>query len=354
MIESAEALAVLLRTSELVESSGRRSYADGDYVSATQLLASAVAQAPDRADLRLLLNRSIKKQIPRWHFRMMNDTIRNEAYQAAIEATVSPGAVVLDIGTGAGITAMMSARAGAGHVYSCESDPLLATLAREVIANNGLSNRVTVLNCHSQDIVVGDQMPDPANVLLTEIFDCGLLGESALVSIADASSRLMAGDGVLVPESGSVYGQLVESQSLHELNHVHEVAGFDVSVFNLVESCEYFRSDLHWYPHQLLSKPFRMFDFCFGAPSASDRVELQVPVVRTGRCHAIAFWFVLDLAPGVSLSSDPWEPATHWRQAIQTLRTPRELRAGEVRQLVASHDTERVRISFSEMNSTRT
>jgi hypothetical protein len=57
-----------------------------------------------------------------WHYRMLNDQARNEAYDRAIRRALllRPGAVVLDIGGGTGLLSMFAARAGARHVYCCE------------------------------------------------------------------------------------------------------------------------------------------------------------------------------------------------------------------------------------------
>ncbi|MDK1349185.1 50S ribosomal protein L11 methyltransferase [Streptomyces sp. 378] len=85
----------------------------------------------------------IQQAIPPWHFAMMNDRERNHAYREAIETTVRPGDLVLDIGTGAGVTALMAARAG-GNVVTCESNAYTAFLADRVISANGYGDRVTL------------------------------------------------------------------------------------------------------------------------------------------------------------------------------------------------------------------
>ena len=58
---------------------------------------------------------------------MLHDTSRNNKYEQAITAAVAAFVarsgrkpVVLDVGTGTGLLAMMAARAGAEHVYACE------------------------------------------------------------------------------------------------------------------------------------------------------------------------------------------------------------------------------------------
>ena len=49
------------------------------------------------------------------------------------------GKRVLDIGTGAGLLAMLAARNGAKSVTTCESVGVIAHLAREILAKNGMT-----------------------------------------------------------------------------------------------------------------------------------------------------------------------------------------------------------------------
>lgn len=52
--------------------------------------------------------------VQRWHFGMLNDWERNNAFYDALRALVQPGSFVIDIGAGTGLLGMMAARAGAG------------------------------------------------------------------------------------------------------------------------------------------------------------------------------------------------------------------------------------------------
>src|SRR5262249_4286565 len=105
--------------------------------------------------------------VPRWHFAMMADRRRNESYDAAIRRAV-PGKRVLDIGTGAGLLALMAARAGAAKVTSCEEVPLIAERARQNTIINGLSDRIAVIPMKSTSISVPATMRERAQVLVTE------------------------------------------------------------------------------------------------------------------------------------------------------------------------------------------
>src|SRR3546814_3282655 len=83
-------------------------------------------------NLRLLNGRLVE----RWHFPMVSDGPRNALYEQALRAAIDTDSVVLDIGAGSGLLSMMAARAGARHVIASESNPAMAELPREIIADN--------------------------------------------------------------------------------------------------------------------------------------------------------------------------------------------------------------------------
>jgi type II protein arginine methyltransferase len=292
-----------------------------------------------------LFNRTVRRLVPRWHFAMMNDEQRNAAYEEAIAATVRPGDLVLDIGTGSGLLALLAARAGAGAVITCEIEPLVAGVAEQIVAANGYEDTIKVVNLASTDLVAGVTMPARADVLVTEIFDCALLGEGVLPTLEHARRELLTPDARLIPGRGRLWGQLVESQRLRSQNHVSTACGFDVSMFNELNSVEYFSTYLENYPHRPLTEPFPLLqlDFEVDCPAGEDTVKV-VPTA-TGTCDAIAIWFELDLAPGVALSNGPQHHGTHWRQAVQTFGTPLSCDVGRPVPLRVAHDRERVHVT---------
>lgn len=56
---------------------------------------------------------------------MLNDTVRMNAFAEALRQSVRPDSVVVDIGTGPGIFAMLACRFGAGKVYAIETDDVI-------------------------------------------------------------------------------------------------------------------------------------------------------------------------------------------------------------------------------------
>lgn len=94
---------------------------------------------------------------------MLNDTYRNDCYDDGIKRAVEAfrdahgrAPVVLDIGCGTGLLALMAARAGAAHVIACEKLPGMAGLAQETVAENGLQDTVSVVPRASSELDAED------------------------------------------------------------------------------------------------------------------------------------------------------------------------------------------------------
>jgi ribosomal protein L11 methyltransferase len=62
----------------------------------------------------------------------------------AVEDELVPGMRVLDVGAGSGILSIAAARQGAAHVETIEIDPVAASVCRQNVERNGVSDRVTV------------------------------------------------------------------------------------------------------------------------------------------------------------------------------------------------------------------
>lgn len=260
-----------------------------------------------------------RRTIPRWHFAMLNDAERNEALTGSLAAVIPPGATVLDIGTGSGLLAMSAVRAGAGHVYTCELNPLLAEVAGQIITAQGMDDRITVISRASTGLRVGPglDLPAPVDVLVSEIVDCGLIGEALLPTIRHAREHLLRPGGLMIPSAGRIVGRLVGSEALVRLNQVTEAAGFDVSLLNVTSTRGHFPVRLDTWPHQLLSEQVELAAFDLTAdPLLPGSRPVRVTANATTQAHGLVAWFEMDLAPGMTLSNSPADTSSHWMQAF--------------------------------------
>ncbi len=180
----------------------------GDDAGAIKTFRRALEIDPCRIEARDSLDLVCHRIAPPWHFPMMADAARNRAYEAAI-SRVASGRRVLDIGTGAGLLAMMAARAGALDVATCEKEPAVASAAREVIERNGLSNHIRLHAKHSSQLQVGTDLDARADILVTETFASDLLSEAALPAIEHARRHLLTPDAIVIPSRISARGYLI-------------------------------------------------------------------------------------------------------------------------------------------------
>jgi type II protein arginine methyltransferase len=284
---------------------------------------------------------------------MLHDRERAELYDRAIRQVVGPDRRVLDIGTGTGLLSMMAARAGAREVTACEGQPAVAAVAEQIIRTAGHHQAITVVPKRSTAMRVPADMPARADVLITETIDCALLGEGILATIAHAREHLLTEDALILPSAGRVFAQLVESESLFRKNHVGELYGFDLSEFNRLSSMEYFDSRLRNHQWRPLSEPMEIFAFDFYRDGPDERrAEFVVSPTAEGSCHAIVFWFELDLVPGIGLTNAPGNPDSHWKQAVQCLPEPLQVRPGGELLLDARHDGASIHFTAVSMEET--
>eukprot|EP00729_Bicosta_minor_P013986 gene13986-6479_t len=167
---------------------------------------------------------SLVEAVNDFHFAMMNDHDRNAFYRDALKAAVKPTDTVLEIGTGSGLLAMLSAKAGAEHVYAIEANKHLTSLAEHIIGCNGLTDQITVVNKLSTQVDVEVDIPKRANVLVSEILGTLLLGESALSFIADVRDRLLEPDATIIPAAGCQFISCIESP---DIKSITSVSGWD-------------------------------------------------------------------------------------------------------------------------------
>ena len=192
-------------------------------------------------------NVAITSEIVPWHFPMMNDNVRNDAYEKALKTALKNGGVVLDIGSGSGLLSMMAARHGASKVTTCEEVSMVAEKAKIIIKRNGFSEKIDVINKLSTNLVIGADL-ERADILVTEIFDNGLLGEYAFVAIEHAKNHLLKPNAQLIPSGARVYAMCVESEEIYKNHRVETISNFDLSPFNQFSTYNY--SSYHIEKHE--------------------------------------------------------------------------------------------------------
>lgn len=169
---------------------------------------------------------------------MLRDDYRNSVYEAAIQKSIDSfrqhhnrNPIILDIGTGTGLLAMLCAKYGAEAVFAVEMFDLLAQTAQENVNRNGMGEKIMIIQGRSSDI---EALPVPVDIIVSELLDSALLGECVIPSHADAIARFMDPasyegpnsyplENRVVPHSAEMYATLVQSTEVNRMVSIHNL-----------------------------------------------------------------------------------------------------------------------------------
>lgn len=315
--------------------------AQGRLAEAVASYQRAVELMPTLVDANINLSAALHQLVPPWHMPMMNDTRRNEAYVEALTAAVMGETNVLEIGTGSGLLAMIAARLGARQVVTCEAVPLIAETARGIVAANGWESSVSVIAKMSKDVVIGVDLPQRANLLVSEILSSELLGEGVLASIEDAKRRLLEPNAKIIPATGSVVIALFGSDAIKKNMMVDDVLGFNLSGFNAIASRKRYvhRHDLDIGLLTDSTEAF-MFDFVQHDYFPAERKTLRIPITVAGCCYGVAQWIRLKLDDTVTFENHPSikTPASSWQTCFYRFPAPIHVHPGQTAIICAAHN----------------
>jgi protein arginine N-methyltransferase 1 len=257
---------------------------------------------------------------------MMADRVRMDAYAAALEQAVRPGSVVLDIGTGAGMMALLACRLGARKVYAIEPADVVHT-AREIARANGMGGRIEFI----QGLSTRLSLPERADVVVSDLRGALPLFGQHIPSIVDARVRLMAEGGVLIPRRDTLRAAVVAADDRHGklVGPWDEAArGFDFGIARRAAVNSWVRAKVR--PEQLLSDAatWAVLDY----PTITDpnvRGPLDWRASHTGTAHGFAMWFDAEVAENVGYTSGPHGTETVYSTAFFPWPRPVQLAAGD-------------------------
>jgi protein arginine N-methyltransferase 1 len=252
--------------------------------------------------------------------KMIMDRIRTSAYQQALARAIKPGDVVVDLGAGTVLFTLHACRLGAKLVHAIEPNPIIQ-VAREIVQANGFADRVAFHQAMSFDV----ELPQPADVVVTDPRGVLPLKERAIPTIIDARRRLLKPGGVLIPQRDTIWAALVEAPTIYDRDYDNPWRsandGFDMEAARRGTINGFSRHHLEL--NQLLNKPVRwlLLDYrVIEHASACGRIEFQVN--RPGTAHGFALWFDSELIDGVSISNCPGQPKLIYGQLFFPFQEP--------------------------------
>jgi protein arginine N-methyltransferase 1 len=258
---------------------------------------------------------------------MIADHVRINAYAQALRKSVRPGSVVVDIGTGPGIFAVLACQLGASRVYAIEPNDIIQ-VASDIAAANGCADRIKFI----QDLSTHVSLPERADVIVSDLRGVLPFYDRHIPAIADARSRLLARGGVLIPRQDTVWAAIVEGAEHYnslvdpwdkntlrlDLSPARSLALNNVSKARLIQE-------------QLLTRPQLWASLDYLAVEDPDfRGDIRWTVERPGNGSGIAVWFDTELADGVGFSYGKDTPESIYGSLFFPWTEPVSLSVGQI------------------------
>ncbi|XP_039276142.1 protein arginine N-methyltransferase 9 isoform X2 [Nilaparvata lugens] len=372
---------------------GEFHYRAGDFAKAHFYFKKACSMSPTECvESERNLEMCKSAMVDRWHFRMLNDSHRNEAYREAITKKIKQGFCrVLDIGTGSGLLSLIASElcyetSGAGPVFACEENFTMIKIAKNIQRRN-LFVTMKLFHSHSRKLFLEHLHDKRVSLVVTEIMDAGLFGEGVLQTLNDAWRRFLLPplptqecssccdeekpgvcmicndqklspelrlsprvNGMVVPLGATVWLAAIESvhvarqhRSLSSILR-HNIETPFIFVNNSHEP--YDSENLQSFPDafKLLCEPIKCFFVNFNDPDQLlsfyngqfDHHLHKIQFTTEGSLDAFVVWFDLHVDEDIKISTSPFDENAAtccWDQAIFPVHSELRVVAGSSAQL---------------------
>jgi protein arginine N-methyltransferase 1 len=253
---------------------------------------------------------------------MLADDVRMAAFRDAIHSSVQPGDVVVDIGSGMGVLALMALRAGAARVYAIEFSPRLCAAIRHLIHSQDLEDRIQLIEGDVRQV----ELPERVDVVLCELLGNFGLDENFVEITVLARDRFLKPQGRLIPGRLCTFVAPVEYLSVHRL--LKKARESDLGLQPLLDLFLHDSYPVKLPQGKLLAPGACLFEFDpqNGTSDTPLIAHFETVCRREGYVTGLGWWFAADLGPGVRLTNDPAAPSTHWTQSFLPLREAFQVR----------------------------
>ena len=236
---------------------------------------------------------------------MIADKVRLDPYAYALRAKIGPNSVVLDIGTGAGIHALLACKFGARKVYAIEPNDAIH-LARELAQANGFADRIEFI----QDISTHVTLPERADVIVSDLRGVLPLYGQHIPSIIDARQRHLAPGGTLIPKRDTVWASLVEACYVYNdlVGPWNDPYGLAMEkAKQVVLNCWHEEETHAFNKSNLLMEPqiWTVLDYASIENTDFDPSDLVQQSTRSGTAHGVLLWFDAEIAEGIRIFNGP-------------------------------------------------
>ena len=232
----------------------------------------------------------------------MADKVRMRAYTQALRAAVKPGDIVVDIGAGTGIFALLACQYGAARVYAIEPNENIH-VAKKLARANGFSDRIEFI----QDISTKVSFIEKADVIISDLRGLLPLFEKHIPALLDARRRILKPDGILIPKRDTLNVCIAEAPELYkDYSDPWDANPYHLNLDRARELSLNKWSHGRVNAEQVLTRPQTW--------AALDYHNLETPdvhgnvtqkIVRNGVAHGLIVWFDAELMDGIGFSNAP-------------------------------------------------
>jgi len=255
---------------------------------------------------------------------MLADASRMEAYSAALQRAVKPGLVVLDLGCGPGVFALLACKLGARRVYAVEPDNVIQ-IAREAAMANHFGDRIEFFQNVSTEIT----LPERADVIISDLRGVLPWYQQHIPSIVDARNRFLEPGGILIPHRDVLWAAVIDAPDRYqEIVAPWQSNGLDLSAAKRVVTNTWRKTRIK--TDELLVQPSRWatLDY-YEIQSANIRAEIVWQIARSGTAHGLAVWFDSELIDEIGFSNHPDGPELIYGNGLFPFSQPIEVVEGD-------------------------
>jgi len=254
----------------------------------------------------------------RWRYSYFRDNARTKAYEKAITAA-AVGKRVIDIGVGSGLLPMLAASVAA-DVITIETSKTAFAAVEKTIAANDLQGKVRV----AKDMKAALAMVADDDLPIVVTFEV-LAAVPLVEELKDALAlRSALGDRCvqMIPESAElvvVPTNIPPQRVLLECPLLHEVTGFDLSLFNEFRLHKPMPHQLGHLEHTMLAVPEKVLAVDLSNPETEFH-QAVFECETGGEWNSVVAWYELQLDEDTRVSTSPENADS--LQAIQYLPGP--------------------------------
>jgi len=254
---------------------------------------------------------------------MIDDEERMSAFRKALAATINPNSVVLDLGAGTGIMALLACRYGAKRVYAVEPSDALQ-VARETAAKNDLSDRIVCIQQRSVAVI----LPERVDLIVEDMRGALPWCSTHIPDLIDARERFLKPGGQVIPRQDTVFCAVASAEEQDRdrlMPWRSSPENLDLSpATRYVENAPI---GVRFKPRQLLSGPAAWTAIDYSTVrSANVRETFALNAKRKGTAHGLLLWFETELLPDVKFSNAPGRPKNVYGQLFLPWPHPIELK----------------------------